>query len=171
MSIDLEHGRATERKSRVEKPEVKKDERPTLRVRPRGSVQRDKLFVPDEVKAAYPDSYFVFENDEMGRVQARERVGWSIVRGDWLDGNYVPNHDITQVGSVYRIPVGRGQTTDNLYAVLMCIPMEWWQEDLAKQQESAEEIESSLRRKPQSDSAPGEKSSVRVSSFTRSVDR
>lgn len=146
MHNDIDGGEKLARKSRVEKPVVKAEERKTTRVRPKGSALRDRLSVPDEIRAAYPDCYFVWENNEKGKIKMREDNGWEVVRGDFLDGSWQPGEKSLNTGSVYSIPVGLGETTSNLEAVLMMIPIEWWEEDLKAQKEEYQKVENSLRR-------------------------
>lgn len=61
------------------------------------------------------------------------------------DGSWNPA-DTTNLGSVMSQPVGMGETTSNMQAVLMVLPLEWYEDDLKAQQEENRLVENSLRR-------------------------
>lgn len=135
MNRDLDGDEKVVRKSdRAERVEAKAKDQRTERVRPRADVLADRLTVPQEVRDAYPDCVFFWENDEMGRVQIRVGNGWEVCK--------FPS------GGIVQIPVGVGNTTSNLQSVLLCLPREWYEEDIARQEAESKTRLDSLRRKP-----------------------
>jgi hypothetical protein len=147
MSIDLDGDKKVIRKSdRVSRPEVKTEERKTTRVRPGGSVHADRLAVPQAIREAYPDVVFFWENEEKGKPELRISRGWEIVRGDTVDGKWQPCEQNSNLGNVVRIPVGRGETTDNMSAVLMMLPRDWYEDDCREQEKHNQDLRNSLRR-------------------------
>lgn len=121
-------------------------QRKTTRVRPQGGVLVDRHAVPEYIKQAYPDCTFFWENDEKGKVQIRENRGWEVVRGNLVDGTWQPGCRDTNLGNAIRMPVGQGETTSNLEAVLMMLPREWYEDDCRAQEEANRQLENSLRR-------------------------
>ena len=156
MSIDLEgEKKQTRGKERTERLTIKTEERPTLRVRPGGSVFADRLAAPQWVRDKYSECVFYWENDEAGRPEQREARGWVKVKSDMDDGKaFEPGEQRTYSGGVVRIPVGRGNTTDNLYAVLMMLPREWYEADRREQEEQNRKLRESLRRGPNTTNNP-----------------
>jgi hypothetical protein len=78
-------------------------------------------------------------NDENGRVQKMERIGYEIVRESTEVGDKMTGH-ASQVGKPVRKPVGGGKN-----AVLMEIPMEFYTEDQqAKEAQIKEKTEGLL---------------------------
>jgi len=147
MSIDLDGDKKAIRKSdRVSRSEVKTEERKTTRVRPGGNVHADRLAVPQHIRDAYPDMFFFWENEEKGKVEMRIGRGWEVVRGDMVNGSWQPCEQNSNLGSVVRIPVGRGETTDNMTAVLMMLPLDWYEDDCREQEKHNQDLRNSLRR-------------------------
>lgn len=107
-------------------------------------VMADRLAVPDAIKRAYPDCMFYWENDEKGQVQIRESRGWEVVKGSFVDGAWSPGQNGS--GNVYSIPVGQGETKSDIQAVLMALPVEWYEDDLRSQEEQNRQTMNSLRR-------------------------
>jgi hypothetical protein len=120
--------------------------RKTTRVRPTSGALADRLAVPQYIKDAYPDCVFFWENDEKGKVQIRESRGWEIVRGNLADGKWQEGNRDMNLGNVLRIPVGPGETKSDLEAVLMMLPLEWYEDDCRAQEEANRQLENSLRR-------------------------
>ncbi len=121
-------------------------ERRTRRVRQGGGVLTDRTVVPEEIRRAYPDCEFFWENDEKGKVELRVANGWEVVKGQMHDGIWHPGNDSTNMGSVYSMPVGPGSSGQPMQAVLLCIPSEWYQEDVKAQEEYNRQVRNSLRR-------------------------
>jgi hypothetical protein len=109
-------------------------ERKTKRVRP-GSVNgvvSDRLVVSDAIRRKYPDCVFFWENVEKGKPEVRESIGWEKCKDE--------------AGNVIMIPVGQGETGPSINAVLMALPVEWYEEDLKRQEEQSRQVMNSLRR-------------------------
>jgi len=152
MTIDFDGDKKTARKSeRAERNVAKTPGRKITRPRPGGSVHADRLAVPKPILDAYPESQFMYfwENDEKGKVEIREQRGWVRVQLDMADGKmWEPGEQRTYTGGVVKIPVGRGETTDSMYSVLMMMPREWYEDDIAEQENHNQEVRNSLRRGP-----------------------
>jgi hypothetical protein len=143
----MSDGEKITRKGREEREPVKTEERKSTRgPRPKGmSVLNDRTAIPDAIRNAYPDCEFFWENDEKGKVQMRESQGWEVVRGSYMDGKWQPG-GVEALGSVVSQPVGSGETTHSMNAVLMVIPREWYEELLDEQKAHNQQVENSLRR-------------------------
>lgn len=121
--------------------------RESKRVRPGGGVLNDRLSVPQYILDAYPDCIPFFENDEKDNIAVRVSRGWEVVRGVvGNDGKWQPGNQHSNIGSVYSIPVGQGQTRSDMQAVLMMLPRDWYEEDCRAQEEHNRQIMNSLRR-------------------------
>jgi len=128
------------------KSEAAEPERKTKRVRP-GSVNgvmADRTAVPEAIKRAYPDCTFYWENDEKDKPAIRVSRGWEIVKGSFVDGAWSPS--VNGEGNVYSIPVGPGSAGTPIHAVLMALPVEWYEDDCKTQEEQNRQIMNSLRR-------------------------
>ena len=86
-------------------------------------------------------------NDENGEIQRMEMFDWIPVK---LDGDHQFNARMfsderenvgASNGSVVRIPVGRGRTTDSMYAVLMMKDKEFFEEDEVQYQKDQYEAQ------------------------------
>lgn len=138
----------TKANAEVSKPEDRTREMidRARKARSGSNVLEDRLSVPQAVRDAYPDCVFFWENNEEGAVERRMLKGWEVVKVPSVDGEVIGND--SNMGSTYSMPVGRGNTTGNLQAILMALPRELYEEDIKAQEKQSREITDSRRRKP-----------------------
>lgn len=98
-------------------------------------ILEDRTVVSEDIKKSYPDCTFYWEtDDEAGRkIKARTAIGWEVCK-DPLTGSIV-----TQAA-------GLGGKDPNANLVLMCLPLEWYEEDVRKQEAFNAQKMNSLRR-------------------------
>jgi len=96
-------------------------------------VPRSKLSVPFGI----PGYHLHFVNDEAGRVYAAEQGGYEFVEPKevGLDGTE----------SRYKVLVGKTESGEGLFAYLMKIREEWYEEDQAENQRSVDQVEYAIQ--------------------------
>jgi hypothetical protein len=84
--------------------------------------------------------------DKPGRIDAFLKAGWTIADGDIETTHDGLAHIEGQMGSTVRRVVNRDPKADAKHAVLMEIPIEWYEADKAEQQRLIDERESAFDR-------------------------
>jgi hypothetical protein len=82
--------------------------------------------------------------DKPGRIDAFLRAGWTIADGDIETTHDGLAHVEGQLGSKVRRVVNRDPNAEAKHAVLMEIPIEWYEADKAEQQKLIDEQESAF---------------------------
>lgn len=103
-------------------------------------------------------------NDTPGRVQQAMDAGYTFISNE--------GEDLEEEGSrdqARRELVGRKEDGSPMYAYLMAIPAEWYQEDQAAKQSAVDETDSAIRRGNIRGAARGDESSYYVPSEGISV--
>lgn len=85
-------------------------------------------------------------NDEPGRIQTAIDGGWEFVTPDEVGGvkDSVTSGN-TDLGDKVRFLVGTSEKGDGLYAYLMKIKEEWWQEDQDEIQKRNDRVDDAIR--------------------------
>ena len=85
-------------------------------------------------------------NDEPGRIQSALDGGWELVKPDEVGGvkDSVTSGN-TDLGDKVRFLVGTSEKGDGLYAYLMKIKEEWWEEDQAEIQKRNDRVDDAIR--------------------------
>ena len=101
-----------------------------------------KLTVNNQI----PGYHMHIFNDEPGRVQTAIDGGWEFVTPDEVGGvkDSVTSGN-TDLGDKVRFLVGTSEKGDGLYAYLMKIKEEWWQEDQAEIQKRNDRVDDAIR--------------------------
>jgi hypothetical protein len=119
------------------------NERPTReRVRNVFNGTQAKLTVNNQI----PGYHMHIFNDEPGRIQTAIDGGWEFVTPDEVGGvkdSVVSGN--TDLGDKVRFLVGTSEKGDGLYAYLMKIKEEWWQEDQAEIQKRNDRVDEAIR--------------------------
>ena len=119
------------------------NERPTReRVRNVFNGTQAKLTVNNQI----PGYHLHIFNDEPGRIQTAIDGGWEFVTPDEVGGtkDSVTSGN-TDLGDKVRFLVGTSEKGDGLYAYLMKIKEEWWQEDQAEIQKRNDRVDDAIR--------------------------
>ena len=119
------------------------NERPTReRVRNVFNGTQAKLTVNNQI----PGYHMHIFNDEPGRIQTAIDGGWEFVTPDEVGGvkDSVTSGN-TDLGDKVRFLVGTSEKGDGLYAYLMKIKEEWWQEDQAEIQKRNDRVDDAIR--------------------------
>ena len=119
------------------------NERPTReRVRNVFNATQAKLTVNKQI----PGYHLHIFNDEPGRIQTAIDGGWEFVTPDEVGGvkDSVTSGN-TDLGDKVRFLVGTSEKGDGLYAYLMKIKEEWWQEDQAEIQKRNDRVDDAIR--------------------------
>jgi hypothetical protein len=124
-------------------PEVKRE---TRRIRTPFNGTRGKLSVNADALVAAGYHCHIF-NDEPGRIQTAIDGGYEFVNpseiGELPDNVVSRNTDVTDK---VRFLVGTGKDGEPMYAYLMKIRKEWWEEDQAALQGRNDAVESAIKR-------------------------
>ena len=101
-----------------------------------------KLTVNNQI----PGYHMHIFNDEPGRIQTAIDGGWEFVTPDEVGGvkDSVTSGN-TDLGDKVRFLVGTSEKGDGLYAYLMKIKEEWWQEDQAEIQKRNDRVDDAIR--------------------------
>ena len=119
------------------------NERPTReRVRNVFNATQAKLTVNKQI----PGYHLHIFNDEPGRIQTAIDGGWEFVTPDEVGGvkDSVTSGN-TDLGDKVRFLVGTSEKGDGLYAYLMKIKEEWWEEDQAEIQKRNDRVDDAIR--------------------------
>lgn len=119
------------------------NERPTReRVRNVFNGTQAKLTVNNQI----PGYHMHIFNDEPGRIQTAVDGGWEFVTPDEVGGvkDSVTSGN-TDLGDKVRFLVGTSEKGDGLYAYLMKIKEEWWEEDQAEIQKRNDRVDDAIR--------------------------
>jgi len=119
------------------------NERPTReRVRNVFNGTQAKLTVNHQI----PGYHMHIFNDEPGRIQTAIDGGWEFVTPDEVGGvkDSVTSGN-TDLGDKVRFLVGTSEKGDGLYAYLMKIKEEWWQEDQDEIQKRNDRVDDAIR--------------------------
>ena len=119
------------------------NERPTReRVRNVFNGTQAKLTVNNQI----PGYHMHIFNDEPGRIQTAIDGGWEFVTPDEVGGvkDSVTSGN-TDLGDKVRFLVGTSEKGDGLYAYLMKIKQEWWEEDQAEIQKRNDRVDDAIR--------------------------
>lgn len=119
------------------------NERPTReRVRNVFNGTQAKLTVNNQI----PGYHMHIFNDEPGRIQTAIDGGWEFVTPDEVGGvkDSVTSGN-TDLGDKVRFLVGTSEKGDGLYAYLMKIKEEWWEEDQAEIQKRNDRVDDAIR--------------------------
>ena len=119
------------------------NERPTReRVRNVFNGTQAKLTVNHQI----PGYHMHIFNDEPGRIQTAIDGGWEFVTPDEVGGvkDSVTSGN-TDLGDKVRFLVGTSEKGDGLYAYLMKIKEEWWEEDQAEIQKRNDRVDDAIR--------------------------
>jgi hypothetical protein len=122
---------------------VKPDERPGKRVRNAFNGTTGKLKVDFNI----PGYHGYIFNDTPGRIETALQGGWEFVTPEEIGKmteNVVSRN--TDLGSKVRFLVGKTDTGGPLYAYLMKIKQEWWEEDQAALQERNNKVDAAIKR-------------------------
>ena len=118
------------------------NERPTReRVRNVFNGTQAKLTVNNQI----PGYHLHIFNDEPGRIQTAIDGGWEFVTPDEVGGtkDSVTSGN-TDLGDKVRFLVGTSEKGDGLYAYLMKIKEEWWEEDQAEIQKRNDRVDDAI---------------------------
>jgi hypothetical protein len=98
------------------------------------------------VNKQIPGYHLHIFNDEPGRVQTAIDGGWEFVTPDEVGGvkDSVTSGN-TDLGDKVRFLVGTSEKGDGLYAYLMKIKEEWWEEDQAEIQKRNDRVDDAIR--------------------------
>ena len=101
-----------------------------------------KLTVNNQI----PGYHMHIFNDEPGRIQTAIDGGWEFVTPDEVGGvkDSVTSGN-TDLGDKVRFLVGTSEKGDGLYAYLMKIKEEWWEEDQAEIQKRNDRVDDAIR--------------------------
>lgn len=119
------------------------NERPTReRVRNVFNGTQAKLTVNNQI----PGYKLHIFNDEPGRIQTALDGGWEFVTPDEVGGvkDSVTSGN-TDLGEKVRFLVGTSEKGDGLYAYLLKIKQEWWEEDQAEIQKRNDRVDDAIR--------------------------
>lgn len=119
------------------------NERPTReRVRNVFNGTQAKLTVNHQI----PGYHMHIFNDEPGKIQTAIDGGWEFVTPDEVGGvkDSVTSGN-TDLGDKVRFLVGSSEKGDGLYAYLMKIKQEWWEEDQAEIQKRNDRVDDAIR--------------------------
>ena len=119
------------------------NERPTReRVRNVFNGTQAKLTVNNQI----PGYHMHIFNDEPGRIQTAIDGGWEFVTPDEVGGvkDSVTSGN-TDLGDKVRFLVGSSEKGDGIYAYLMKIKEEWWEEDQAEIQKRNDRVDDAIR--------------------------
>jgi len=125
--------------SSEEKKEVVKKER---RQRIPIGVPRQKLSVSNEI----PGYRLYWFNDYPGRIEAAEAAGYEFVTNQEVKINDFVTVGNADLGSKVKRLVGKNEDGSPLYAYLMKIRLEWFEEDQRELQAQIDRTDSSIRR-------------------------
>lgn len=98
------------------------------------------------VNHTIPGYHLHIFNDEPGRVQTALEGGWEFVTPDEVGGvgDRVVSGN-TDLGDKVRYLVGKSEKGDGLYAYLMKIKEEWWEEDQIEIQKRNDLVDDAIR--------------------------
>ena len=101
-----------------------------------------KLTVNNQI----PGYHMHIFNDEPGRIQTAIDGGWEFVTPDEVGGvkDSVTSGN-TDIGDKVRFLVGTSEKGDGLYAYLLKIKQEWWEEDQAEIQKRNDRVDDAIR--------------------------
>ena len=119
------------------------NERPTREsVRNVFNGTQSKLTVNNQI----PGYHLHIFNDEPGRIQTATDGGWEFVTPDEVGGvkDSVTSGN-TDLGDKVRFLVGTSEKGDGLYAYLMKIKEEWWQQDQDETQKRNDRVDDAIR--------------------------
>ena len=119
------------------------NERPTReRVRNVFNGTQAKLTINKQI----PGYHMHIFNDEPGRIQTAIDGGWEFVTPDEVGGvkDSVTSGN-TDLGDKVRFLVGTSEKGDGLYAYVLKIKQEWWEEDQAEIQKRNDRVDDAIR--------------------------
>ena len=122
--------------------ESTKVERPRERKRGVFNGTQGKL----QVGATIPGFHLHIFNDTPGRIQAATENGYEFVHPNEVGGvmENVTSRN-TDIGDKVRFLVGAGEKGEPMYAYLMKIKEEWWEEDQRQLQERNDKTDAAIR--------------------------
>lgn len=141
--MELRERTMTEIKKEIKAtPESNKVERPRERKRNVFNGTQGKLQVGKEI----PGFHLHIFNDTPGRIQAATEAGYEFVKPEEVDGvmDNVTSRN-TEIGDKVRFLVGAGDKGEPMYAYLMKIKQEWWEEDQAALQAKNDKTDAAIR--------------------------
>ena len=132
-----------EKKVRAEAKQQAKQETPTRRTRSAFNGTEGKLKVEKQIEGYH---MYIF-NDYPGRIAQALDTGYEFVSPEEIGSvttNVVSRN--TDIGDKVRFLVGNDEHGGPLYAYLMKIRQEWWDEDQAMLQNRNDKMDASIRR-------------------------
>ena len=98
------------------------------------------------VNSQIPGYHLHIFNDEPGRIQTAIDGGWEFVKPEEVGGVGERVTSVnTDLGDKVRYLVGVGEKGDGLYAYLMKIREDWWQEDQEEMQKRNDIVDDAIR--------------------------